>query len=205
MNIVLNYNDVSLNEINDLIRIYGFEFIHSSDKFGLTPLLRATLAGRLDIIKLLLNYSASLKDKTKYGETILQMAVENGSEKLIRFLLYKGVDITEKVPFKAFVSKFPRAFIDSIDEVITFFENHNCRDVAKCFSDYKMRLGREKDVKGSIIDYAKEIKSPKKLIRFLENEYKTAMNLRKKYQDLLDSKLDSKNKSIIFEKKLNKR
>lgn len=201
MNIVLNYNDVSLNEINDLIRIYGFEFIHSSDKFGLTPLLRATLAGRLDIIKLLLNYSANLKDKTKYGETILQMAVENGSEKLIRFLLYKGVDITEKVPFTAFVSKFPRAFIDSIDEVITFFENHNCRDVAKHFSDYKMRLGYEKDVKGSIIDYAKEIKSPKNLIRFLE----TAMKLRKKYQDLLDSKLDSKNKSIIFEKKLNKR
>lgn len=201
MNIVLNYNDVSLNEINDLIRIYGFEFIHSSDKFGLTPLLRVTLAGRLDIIKLLLNYSANLKDKTKYGETILQMAVENGSEKLIRFLLYKGVDITEKVPFTAFVSKFPRAFIDSIDEVITFFENHNCRDVAKHFSDYKMRLGHEKDVKGSIIDYAKEIKSPQNLIRFLE----TAMKLRKKYQDLLDSKLDSKNKSIIFEKKLNKR
>lgn len=201
MNIVLNYNDVSLNEINDLIRIYGFEFIHSSDKFCLTPLLRATLAGRFDIIKLLLNYSANLKDKTKYGETILQMAVENGSEKLIRFLLYKGVDITEKVPFTAFVSKFPRAFIDSIDEVITFFENHNCRDVAKHFSDYKMCLGHEKDVKGSIIDYAKEIKSPKKLIRFLE----TAMKLRKKYQDLLDSKLDSKNKSIIFEKKLNKR
>lgn len=201
MNIVLNYNDVSLNEINDLIRIYGFEFIHSSDKFGLTPLLRATLAGRLDIIKLLLNYSANLKDKTKYGETILQMAVENGSEKLIRFLLYKGVDITEKVPFTAFVSKFPRAFTDSIDEVITFFENHNCRDVVKHFSDYKMRLGHEKDVKGSIIDYAKEIKNPKKLIRFLE----TAMKLRKKYQDLLDSKLDSKNKSIIFEKKLNKR
>lgn len=201
MNIVLNYNDVSLNEINDLIRIYGFEFIHSSDKFGLTPLLRATLAGRLDIIKLLLNYSANLKDKTKYGETILQMAVENGSEKLIRFLLYKGVDITEKVPFTAFVSKFPRAFTDSIDEVITFFENHNCKDVAKRFSDYKMRLGYEKDVKGSIIDYAKEIKSPKKLIRFLE----TAMKLRKQDQDLLDSKLDSKNKSIIFEKKLNKR
>lgn len=201
MNIVLNYNDVSLNEINDLIRIYGFEFIHSSDKFGLTPLLRATLAGRLDIIKLLLNYSANLKDKTKYGETILQMAVENGSEKLIRFLLYKGVDITEKVPFTAFVSKFPRAFTDSIDEVITFFENHNCRDVAKHFSDYKMSLGYEKDVKGSIIDYAKEIKSPKNLIRFLE----TAMNLRKKYQNLLDSNLDSKNKSIIFEKKLNKR
>lgn len=201
MNIVLNYNDVSLNEINDLIRIYGFEFIHSSDKFGLTPLLRATLAGRLDIIKLLLNYSANLKDKTKYGETILQMAVENGSEKLIRFLLCKGVDITEKVPFTAFVSKFPRAFTDSIDEVITFFENHNCKDAAKHFSDYKMRLGYEKDVKGSIIDYAKEIKSPKKLIRFLE----TAMKLRKKDQDLLDSKLDSKNKSIIFEKKLNKR
>ena len=59
----------------------------------------------------------------------------------------------------------------------------------------------KKNVKGSIIDYAKEIKSPKKLIRFLE----TAMKLRKKDQDLLDSKLDSKNKSIIFEKKLNKR
>ncbi|WP_196221396.1 ankyrin repeat domain-containing protein [Sansalvadorimonas verongulae] len=75
---------------------------------GYTPLLVATYAGHIDVIKILLNAKGIAVNQTlNDGATALMQAVQDGHVEIVRLLLSAEADPTLKWYFDGFFSKSP--------------------------------------------------------------------------------------------------
>lgn len=72
--------------------------INSPNKYGETPLLIASKAGKPHIIKKLIAKGASTKNKNNTGNNALHIASSNGNYKIIRLLIDLGFDINKPNP-----------------------------------------------------------------------------------------------------------
>lgn len=66
----------------------------SHNLLGASPILSATTAGYVKIVKLLLRYNANPNSRENNGFTPLHVAAQNGDTDMIRLLLFNGADMT---------------------------------------------------------------------------------------------------------------
>ena len=63
------------------------------DRYGNTPLIRASSYGQLSLIELLINTGADINFETKYGYTALMWASIEGQYDAVKMLIYYGANI----------------------------------------------------------------------------------------------------------------
>jgi len=64
------------------------------NKFGLTPLIVAARAGRLEVVKFLADNGADLQTKLENGNDALDLATDRGNKDIEQFLIKKGLTPT---------------------------------------------------------------------------------------------------------------
>jgi ankyrin repeat protein len=74
------------------------------NKYGLTPLIVAAKAGRLEVLKLLVNNGADLHIKLENGNDALDLATDRGHKDIEHFLIKKGLTPTYNNLLKQFDS-----------------------------------------------------------------------------------------------------
>ena len=78
-----------------LLAMDGVE-ANSADKYGWTPLQRASGNGHDAVVRLLLAHGAGLEAKDKDGRTPLQQAISNGHEVIVKLFLEQGAELEVK-------------------------------------------------------------------------------------------------------------
>lgn len=82
------------NIMRDRGKASAFE-IDDEDALTLTPLMKASINGHLDIVKLLLRFGANPRKKNKRGESALAMACMQENVKICERLLFAHADVNE--------------------------------------------------------------------------------------------------------------
>eukprot|EP00591_Stephanopyxis_turris_P002665 CAMPEP_0195520510 /NCGR_PEP_ID=MMETSP0794_2-20130614/17075_1 /TAXON_ID=515487 /ORGANISM="Stephanopyxis turris, Strain CCMP 815" /LENGTH=209 /DNA_ID=CAMNT_0040649887 /DNA_START=49 /DNA_END=678 /DNA_ORIENTATION=+ len=88
----LEANDTK--KVKSLIK--GGVDVNEEDDVGITPLIRATLGGNVDILRLLMEAGAPAQPNPGFRHTPLRAACLTGNVELIRLLLEKGADPNAK-------------------------------------------------------------------------------------------------------------
>lgn len=72
------------------------EQVNVTQSHGLTPLHVASFMGRLQTVKILLEYGAEINAKTQEGATALYYAAQENQKEILQLLLEKGADINSQ-------------------------------------------------------------------------------------------------------------
>lgn len=67
--------------------------INAPDAYGYTPLVNASMLGRVDVIRTLLDAGADIQRKGPFGYTALHAAAQNGSLDVVQELVRRGADV----------------------------------------------------------------------------------------------------------------
>jgi ankyrin repeat protein len=70
--------------------------INEKDAFGATPLIIATVSGKIDIVKFLLGKKADPKIEAKDGYTLMHAAAFSGKKELVQLAYDLGLDINAR-------------------------------------------------------------------------------------------------------------
>ena len=68
------------------------DIIDTTDTWGYTALIEASMWGHVDVIEMLLQHNANIDSKTAAGETALHWAAMNGHNQVVSVLLHGGAD-----------------------------------------------------------------------------------------------------------------
>jgi ankyrin repeat protein len=65
-------------------------------QYGWTPLMWASLAGKIEIAKLLVQYGANVNACDKYNESCIHLAIRNLHTSMVEFLIESGAEPNRK-------------------------------------------------------------------------------------------------------------
>ena len=82
----------NLNLVSDLI-VLGANLDWQDEKWGWTPLHWAARAGKIEIVRMLIDAGANVNVQTNGGSTPLHEAVRYGSVEIVRMLIDAGADV----------------------------------------------------------------------------------------------------------------
>lgn len=114
-------------ELNDCLVRYASE-IDKKNKEGLTPLMVAVEAGRLDMVNALLSQGASIEVTDRAGRTALVHAI--GNSKVVEKLLLKGADpdTTDRAGMAAIHWAIRKESKDSVKQLLQYGAHVNARN-----------------------------------------------------------------------------
>ena len=72
------------------------ELVNIPNKYGWTPLMKASYENNLPIVKLLMEAGSIVSKKNNIGDTAAHFAAWNGSNDVLRHLLISGVNVDEQ-------------------------------------------------------------------------------------------------------------
>ena len=87
-----------MSELNAFLTQYGFDAadLNAPREHGLTPLMRAALLGRLDLVEALLARGVDLHRRNADGNTALWLACVSGQVPLVKRLAAAGIDLDNR-------------------------------------------------------------------------------------------------------------
>lgn len=88
---ILNYINWDNIEIENIKAVFNLIDINEKDDNNWTILMHASFYGYIDIVEMLFDIGANLNQRSKSGDTALQLAISQGHKNVIDFLVSKNV------------------------------------------------------------------------------------------------------------------
>lgn len=88
-----NFKDRAVGPWGSAAETGSSESVNATDKYGITPLMRAALDGRTNDVRWLINRKANVNARDKDSETALMAAAFSGHDEVVEMLLRNGADV----------------------------------------------------------------------------------------------------------------